>query len=236
LIRTVPETGSTSADLLAQLRSGERLPEGDWLIADRQTGGRGRMGRVWQDGAGNFMGSGVVHLRGGDPPAASLAFVAGLALLEALRPVVGDNVDLRLKWPNDVMIGNAKLAGILLEREGDAVVVGIGVNLASSPVLPDRPTIALAQTGSTASRDAFAETMANTFAAELARWRRAGLPPLLQRWQAAAHPIGTALCVQESVGGSLNGTYAGLTDDGALQLRMVDGSIRAIHAGEVLLA
>ena len=109
------------------------LPEGHWLVADRQTAGRGRQGREWFDGAGNFMGSTVVHPAFGDPAPGSLALLAGLALHRGHRHAPATAPRAMLKWPNDVMIGNAKLAGILLEREGDTVVVGIGVNLVSAP-------------------------------------------------------------------------------------------------------
>ena len=89
MIRTVAQTGSTNADLAARLAAGDVVPEGDWLVADRQTAGRGRQGRPWSDGAGNFMGSTVVHPGPGDPPVPTLALVAGLgvaALLQDFRP------------------------------------------------------------------------------------------------------------------------------------------------------
>ena len=123
--------------------AGERIAEGHWLVADRQSAGRGRQGREWFDGFGNFMGSTVVHLRAGDPLAPTLALVAGLAAYQAVLPHCPDPVPLRLKWPNDLMFAGAKLAGILLEREGDSVIVGIGVNLAIAPQVPGRETLAL---------------------------------------------------------------------------------------------
>lgn len=240
MIRTVPETGSTSADLAALLRAGEFVAEGDWLVADRQTSGRGRQGREWLDDAGNFMGSTVVHPRLGDPPAPTLSLVAGLAVIEAIRTSAADNnglaSQLLLKWPNDVMIGSAKLAGILLEREGEAVVVGIGLNLVAAPLLPDRETIALASLGAAPDRDGFATALARSFELEIERWRNFGLAPIVGRWAAAAHPLGTPLSVSGTEDGLIEGVFAGLADDGALQLRLADGSLRAVHAGEVHLA
>ena len=229
----VAETGSTNADLLARLCAGEPIGEGHWLIADRQISGRGRQGREWFDGSGNFMGSTVVHAQHGDPPMSSLSFMVGLAVFEALQAYLAQPADLRLKWPNDAMLKGAKLAGILLEGQGHSIVVGIGVNLAASPELPDRQTIALSDVGPAPDRDAFANSLATCFAAEIKRWRTFGMAALLRRWMAAAHPTGTPLRVHESDRTFIEGTFAGLADDGALLLSLADGSTRAIHAGDV---
>jgi BirA family biotin operon repressor/biotin-[acetyl-CoA-carboxylase] ligase len=231
LIEYLAQTGSTSADLAERLRAGAFVPEGHWLVADRQTAGKGRQGRTWLDGAGNFMGSTVVHVRFGDPDPATLALPVGLAVREAVAARLPIGKDARLKWPNDVMIDAAKLAGVLLERVGDSVIVGIGVNLASAPVLADRETVALAAP----DRDAFAADLARLFDLELDRWRSFGLAPIVARWLAAAHPFGTPLSVGEPGETPLTGSFAGLTGDGALQLRLADGTTRVIHAGDVRL-
>lgn len=236
MIHTVPETGSTNADLAARLAAGEHPAEGTWFVADRQTAGRGRQGRAWFDGTGNFMGSTVVRLGAGDPPAGTLALVVALAVAEAVAPHIPPPHRAMLKWPNDVMIGPAKLSGVLLEMVGTSVIVGIGVNLAAAPALPDRETIALSRFGSAPDRDLFAADLARHFAAEFERWRTYRLAPLITRWQALAHPLGTPLRVGEPGEPLLEGTFAGLADDGALQLRLADGTTRTIHAGEVRLA
>ena len=216
------------------------LAEDYWLVSDRQSAGRGRQGRVWFDGAGNFMGSTAVRLRAGDPAPHTLALVAGLAVHEAVSAHVPPPLRVTLKWPNDAMIGSgegaAKLAGILLERVGDWVVVGVGVNLAVAPPVAGRETVALAQFGPAPDRDSFARALAACFSAELARWRGAGLAPVISRWLAVGHPIGTPLRVGEPGGEAISGRFAGLDDDGALALTLPDGTIRAIHAGEVNLA
>lgn len=236
MLEFTPETGSTNADLIARLRGGEHIAEGHWLVAGRQVAGRGRQGREWFDGAGNFMGSTVVHRRAGDPPAHTLALLAGLALYEALLPLCPDPAALALKWPNDVMLGGAKLAGILLEATGEAVVIGIGVNLAAAPQVPGRATIALSRLGPAPDRDAFAQTLAASMDREVERWRSFGLEPLLRRWQAAAHKPDTPITVHTPGEGLLRGHFAGLGSDGSLSLRLDDGTIRAIHAGDVMLA
>ena len=235
MITVLPQVGSTNAEVAARLKTGQ-IAEGDWLVADRQDAGRGRQGRAWFDGAGNFMGSTLVRLRAGDPPPASLALLAGLALAEAVQPLLPPPQALTLKWPNDLMIGAAKLAGILLEREGDGVIVGIGVNLAAAPQVPGRQTIALSAFGPAPDRDTFAQGLARSFAIELERWRSFGLEPLLRRWCALAHPEGTPLVVSDAHGGAISGLFAGLSADGALQLRLPDGTTRTIHAGEVHFA
>lgn len=236
MIQTVPEIGSTNTDLAVRLSRGEVVLEGEWLIADRQTAGKGRQGRSWFDGFGNFMGSTVVRVGSGDPPAPSLALLSGLALHEVVAPLVPPPATALLKWPNDLMIGAAKLAGILLERVADTVIVGIGVNLAQAPVVEGRETVALASFGPAPERDHFAESLARQFTLELERWRSFGLDLLVRRWLAAAHPVGTPLAVGEPGETPLKGHFAGLTADGALQLRLADGTTRVIHAGEVRLA
>lgn len=236
MIEVLPETGSTNANLAARAAAGEALREGHWLVANRQTAGRGRQGRAWFDGTGNFMGSAWVERRAGDPAPGTLALAAGLAVHEAVTPLIPPPHRAVLKWPNDVLVGGAKLCGILLEGSGQGVIVGIGVNLAQAPAVEGRETLALSAFGPAPDRDLFAVTLARCFAQELDRWRTFGLEPLVRRWLLAGHPVGTPLLIGEPGEVPLSGTFAGLAADGALQLRLVDGTTRAIHAGEVRLA
>ncbi|MBA3898037.1 MAG: biotin--[acetyl-CoA-carboxylase] ligase, partial [Sphingomonadaceae bacterium] len=138
----VAETQSTNADMLA--RAAQGATEGEWLVADTQTDGCGRMGRAWESPPGNLYASGLMRLHPDDPPAATLALVAGVAVHQALA-LWADGMT--LKWPNDALAGEAKIAGVLLERAGDAVVVGVGANLARHPDLPDRHATSLAALG-----------------------------------------------------------------------------------------
>ncbi|MEP7221973.1 MAG: biotin--[acetyl-CoA-carboxylase] ligase [Novosphingobium sp.] len=236
MIEVLATTPSTNAELIARVSCGDQAQEGDWLLADRQTSGRGRQGREWFDGLGNFMGSTVVRPGLGDPPAASLALVIALSLHEVVSARLCPHARPLLKWPNDLMIGEAKLAGVLLERVDDSVVIGVGVNLAAAPPVEGRATAACAQFGPPPDRDLFASDLAATFCQDLARWRCYGLAPVIARWQAAAHPLGTLLSVGEPGEPLLHGAFAGLTDDGALRLTIGDGTVRTIHAGEVRLA
>lgn len=204
------------------------------MIADRQDAGKGRCGRDWHDGSGNFMGSTVVHIGAHDPAPQTLSFVAALALYDAVAESIPNPASLMLKWPNDLLLSGAKLAGILLEGEGRSIVVGIGVNLAQAPDLPDRPTVALSKLGPAPDRDIFAARLSAQFAAQIEKWRSLGKDALFDRWRSVAHPPGSALTVKEPDGTEISGAFDGLAPDGALRLRLADGTARVIHAGDVI--
>lgn len=142
---------------------------------------------------------------------------------------------LTLKWPNDLLLDGAKLSGILLERQEDAVIVGIGVNLAHHPTGLDRPVTSLAAHGVTPPPDIFLRKLADSFAAALTHWRSDGLAPLHEQWLAKAHPLGSHLGVHDPPGEKIQGVFDGLTNDGALRLRLADGSVHVMHAGDVFL-
>lgn len=235
MIETLEETGSTNADLLARLSANQHVSEGHWLIAKRQTAGRGRQGREWFDGSGNFMGSCVVHTGGSEPPAHSLALMAGLAVYEAVVGLLPDPRALQLKWPNDLLLGGAKLAGILLESKGASIVVGIGVNVQVAPDLPDRATVALADVTAPPSLESFAKSMVKSFDSELERWRTFGLETLIRRWLACAHPVGTPLNVHGPSGDTMSGAFDGLDTNGSLKLRLPNGTVLPVHAGDVVI-
>lgn len=224
----VEETGSTNADLLADPAAGE----GDWLIAARQSAGRGRQGREWQSADGNYAGSTLILLRADDPPPATLALVVGLALIEA-TDIAAPGRDTMLKWPNDLMLGGAKLAGILLERAGDRVVAGFGVNLAFAPAIAGRSTASL--DGALAPQ-AFAPILAANVARILVAWRSAAPAAMVQAWQTRAHAVGTPIAIHNSPGEQVRGRFDGLDVDGSLRLRLDDGRIELIRAGDVSLA
>lgn len=232
-IRTVAETGSTNADVLALARNG--AAEGLWLRAERQSGGRGRQGRVWVSPPGNLYASTLVRLRSTDPEAASLALVAAVALEETVRAYLAAPLAAVLKWPNDVLVDGAKLSGILLERTGDAVVIGVGVNLAHHPEQLERPTTSLAAYHVTVDAERFLETLAEAFARWLGIWRGQGLAPVRARWLERAHPIGTPLTARLPDDSVVEGLFDGLDSGGALVLRLADGSRRVIHAADIFL-
>jgi BirA family biotin operon repressor/biotin-[acetyl-CoA-carboxylase] ligase len=171
-------------------------------------------------------------LRNDDPPAQTLSLAAGLALIEALDVAVPDQ-PLLLKWPNDLMLGGKKLAGILLERSGDRVVAGFGVNLATAPDVPDRPTAAL---GGDLQPQAFAPLLAGSFARLLNLWRTSESAALARAWEHRAHHVGTRLSVHLGQDETVSGRFGGLDPDGALRLLHDDGSMELVRAGDTFLA
>jgi len=226
-IRFVDSTGSTNADLLADASA----VEGEWLVALEQTAGRGRQGREWVTKNGNFFGSTLVQLAPTDPAAQSLSLVSGLALIEALDAAV-PGLALLLKWPNDLLLDRAKVAGILLERQGDRVVAGFGVNLASAPSIDGRDAAHLA---GRISPQAFAPILAGAMNRLLPLWRTTQPADLAKAWLARAHPVGTELSVHGADSEGVQGRFDGIDSDGTLRLRLPDGTVRAIHAADVSL-
>ncbi|MSU88935.1 biotin--[acetyl-CoA-carboxylase] ligase [Rhodobacteraceae bacterium 2CG4] len=217
-------TDSTNAEALRRLAAGEAAPF--WVLADRQTAGRGRRGRPWVSPAGNFYGS--VALRpGGDAGQAALrSFTAALALAETLDGLGLDPARLALKWPNDVLLDGRKLAGILLEgtsqRGALALVVGIGVNLASAPppgaVEPGAvPPVALAEAGLRLTPDAFLDALAPRFAALEAEFAARGFEPIRAAWLARAARLGQQITARLP-GRQITGRFETVDETGAVVL------------------
>lgn len=219
--------GSTNDWLLARA---DALPDGHWVIADRQTAGRGRRGRVWNDGVGNFMGSVLVRA---DGPVQQLSFVAALALHDAMAETTGAAGRFALKWPNDVLLDGVKCSGILLERQGAALVIGMGVNLAHHPDGTERPATSLAAAGLPVPQPvAFLGAISSCFDHWRLQWAGDGFALIRSAWLARAAGLGGRI-VARLGSESPEGVFAGLGDDGALLLGLDDGSVRPIHAGEV---
>lgn len=229
-IRTVARTASTNADMI--LLAADGVGEGVWLRAEEQSAGRGRLGRDWVSPRGNLYASTLVRPRSHDPVPATLSLVAAVALEETLR---GWGADAVIKWPNDLVLAGAKLSGVLLERSGGAVIVGIGVNLASHPEGLDRPVTSFAAAGLGAPDPAlFIADLAEAFQRWVAIWR-GGLAPVRSRWLERAHPLGTPLAVRLPGAAPVEGLFDGLSADGALHLRLPSGDVQAIHAGDVFM-
>ncbi|WP_262982697.1 biotin--[acetyl-CoA-carboxylase] ligase [Sphingobium sp. SCG-1] len=226
------QTASTNADM--RVLAGEGAPEGLWLRAETQTGGKGRLDRAWESPPGNLYCSTLVRLQANDPPPATLALVAAVAVWRTVNMMLPGRV--QIKWPNDILIGPAKLSGMLLERVGDAILLGIGINIMAHPDLPDRLTTSLWSQGAVDATPAdVLEQLSRTFHELLMQWRSFGLDPIRTLWLQAAHPRGTPLKVNLPDGMSFKGQFHSLDSSGALILDQADGGSRTIHAGDVFL-
>ncbi len=194
------------------------------------------MGRTWDSPAGNLLVSTIVRLGARDPAPSTLAFVTALAVFDTINNIAPE-IAVQIKWPNDILSADgAKLCGVLLERSDDAVIVGIGLNLAWHPEGLDRPVTDLVTLGALPPHpQAATEILADAFAIWLERWRNGGMPAIAASWQKVAHPVGSAVSVHLPTGDVVTGLFAGLDDDGALRLRLADGEIRAIHAADIFL-
>ena len=208
------------------------------VVADEQTAGRGRQGRAWTSPPGNLFAS--VLLRPAVPTGrfGELALLAGVAVADTvagLMPSRDASLRVRLKWPNDVLIDGAKTAGILVEQEGDAAILGIGINVGQRPSGIPYPATALALAGASAGVEVVLERLLAALGAGLHLWETEGFAAIRTAWLARAHPLGSALRVRRGVAAEeavIEGRFAGLDPAGALLLDTAAGQ-RRIVAGEV---
>jgi BirA family biotin operon repressor/biotin-[acetyl-CoA-carboxylase] ligase len=213
------------------LRAG--APPGHVYSAKTQTAGRGRESRNWVSPEGNLYAT-ICTEAPQNRNAGQLAFVAGLAVLDAIRDLVG-NTQFSLKWPNDLLADGRKVSGILIEAGEMGYAVGIGVNIASSP--PDSllryPATSLCEfTEKAPERGLLLSVICTYFEKWRRRWVDEGFEPLRTVWLASAHGIGDT--ISASIGGcAVEGRVRGLDADGALVLEDADGSVHLITAGDV---
>jgi BirA family biotin operon repressor/biotin-[acetyl-CoA-carboxylase] ligase len=227
--------GSTNAEALRLARDGDRGPL--WIVAKTQTAGRGRRGRTWVSEPGNLYAS--LLLTDPAPPerCPELSFVAALALHDAIGGrIPGLASRLVLKWPNDLLIDRNKFAGILVEGEGAAVAIGIGVNCVHHPDRTETPATDLASAGVRTSPETLFAPLSGAMAARLAQWNRgAGFAAIRADWLARAAGVGKAIRVK-SGDDELAGQFEGIDEAGRLVLRLADGTMQAVAAGDVFLS
>ena len=225
---------STNTLALERARQGGSYPL--WTVADEQIAGRGRHARQWHSPIGNLHATRIVEARPPMTRMTGLAFVAALALHDAVASLMPAPArqGLKLKWPNDLLADGAKLAGILIELEtmDDQILaaVGFGVNVAAAP--PE--TASLAGLGCHIRPVELFEALDHAFEARLGEWDEGrGFATIRSEWLVRALGIGEPTTVR--AGGELiSGRFAGLGDDGALLLELGRGDIRRIAAGEVV--
>lgn len=233
---TFDEIDSTNAEAARRAGAGDAGPY--WLLAARQTEGRGRRGRSWTSEPGNLF---ITYLGVSDRPPgeiALLSFAVALAVADVADNVLGRAAAL-VKWPNDVMVLGRKISGILLESGALGagrtwVAVGIGINIASAPTDVDQPIAALSAlaNGKTISVESVEQVLRRRLGFWSGRLEREGFAPIREAWLARAHGMGAAATARlgnEEVAGFMRG----LGVDGALELELPDGRTRLITAGEV---
>jgi len=231
-IRTYDTLGSTNAEALALARAGESGPL--WITARSQSVGRGRRGSVWISPPGNLYATMLLGAQVAPARAPQLSFVAVLALHDAVVHCAPGLVSqLKVKWPNDLLLGSAKLGGILLESEnGRAVAIGIGVNCASHP--SDTPFSAtdLAAAGAQVAPEELLAALAAAMQCRLAQWRAGeGFGTIRADWLARAAGLGQPIRVRLPER-EFSGRFEGLDDSG--RLLVVDGNTTtAVTAGDV---
>lgn len=229
------EIDSTNAEGLRLARIGERGPL--WIVARSQTAGRGRRGRAWVSEPGNLYAT--LMLTDPAPAAhfAELSFVAALALHDAVAGrIPGLASRLALKWPNDLLIDRNKVAGVLVEGVGAAVVVGIGVNCVNHPSGTDFPATDLAAAGVRATPESLFEPLSAAMGTRLGQWNRGGgFAAIRSDWLARAGRLSRPVRIVLP-DGEKSGSFEGIDERGRLILRLADGSVQAIAAGDVLPA
>ena len=231
------ELDSTNSE--AMRLAGEGAESGLWVWAQSQTGGRGRLGRRWESLPGNLFASLLLRSNCAPGQIAQLGFVAGLALHEAVSGLSGTALQrLTLKWPNDLLLDGLKTGGILLEGTvqndgGQAVVVGIGLNLAAHPDTADHPSTDLAAHGIKTTPDHALEQLASAFDRWLQVWSAGREFALIRSaWSERALATGEPIRVRLA-DGLLEGVYLGIDKSGALRLALRDGSEKCITTGDV---
>ncbi|GLY13043.1 biotin--[acetyl-CoA-carboxylase] ligase [Kineosporia rhizophila] len=242
-VDVVTETGSTNADLLERARAGE--PAGAVLVADSQNQGRGRLGRVWSVPPRSALTFSVLVRPTAPVETWSwLNLVSGIAVTDALIRVCG--LPATLKWPNDVLLpagvangyagDRLKVAGILSEVVGDAVVIGIGLNVSqSTDELPVPTATSLGLAGSaTTDRDTVLRAVLRALAGRLAEFEQEGVAGLAATYRERCSTIGLDVRADLPGGISRTGLADGVDDNGRLLLRLADGSSQALSAGDVV--
>jgi BirA family biotin operon repressor/biotin-[acetyl-CoA-carboxylase] ligase len=228
------EIGSTNAEALRCAREGDRGPL--WIVAERQSAGRGRHGRAWVSEPGNLHATLLLNEPGPPSRAPELAFVAAIATYDAVAesaPAVQPR--LKLKWPNDLLCDGAKLGGILIEGEGSAVAIGVGVNCRHHPADTIYPATGLAAQGAIVPPADLMRALSKTMMQRLDQWQGgAGFAAIRQAWLTRAQEPGSAIRVRIGER-ELSGRYEGIDESGHLLLRSAAGTLEAISAGDVLM-
>lgn len=215
----------------------EGAKEGYAVRAKRQSSGRGRYSRVWQGGEGNFLFSVLLRPRADLSQASQISFVAVNSVYDAVVEFAGEDVgeDLKIKWPNDLLLSGKKLSGILLEVENDkdgyGIVLGVGVNLVQAP--EEGISLKSRFDGLDCNADRFTEIFMKQLAKNYQQWQDYGFETVRERWIERSGAIGQNVLVRLA-DEEFSGTVSDFDKDGALVLVSdVDQTTRRITAGDV---
>ena len=246
MVRRVAETGSTNSDLAELAYAG--APEGTVLVAGHQRAGRGRLDRSWHTPAGVALTASFL-LRPTDVAAVRwpwIPLLTGVAVVDAVRSLARSagvrppGVDVGLKWPNDVLVGDHKLAGILAERVetpvGDAVVVGVGLNVAQDTAALPAGAVSLATLDVHVSRDDVLDALTEALGSTYTIWRKAAGDPaagLSEDYQARCVTLGRRVRTLLPGGGEIVGTASTIDESGRIVV-VEAGESHAISAGDVV--
>ena len=237
--RVLAEVDSTNAEAA---RIADLLAGPEWILAMRQTAGRGRRGREWVAPEGNFAATLAMRPNEAPDQVALRSFVAALALFDALEAATGRTDLLSLKWPNDVLLRGGKVAGILLESAGTGagvghIAIGIGVNLAAVPDVEDlepraiAPVSVIAETGVKVTPEAFLDLLAQAYARHEDTFQTFGFAPIRELWLSRAARLGEVI-IARTMRDEVTGTFSTVDATGNLVLETSKGR-QVIPAADV---
>jgi BirA family biotin operon repressor/biotin-[acetyl-CoA-carboxylase] ligase len=231
-VRHYDSITSTNDEAMRLAREG--AAHGTIVHADEQTAGRGRLSRRWLSPPGNLYLSIVLRPDVSEARVIEIGFVAALAVADAVNALLPRRLRATLKWPNDVLVSGGKIAGILLERSDDALILGVGLNVLHAPTGVSYQVSTIVGCGGLATVDGARERLLSALANWFDTWRQEGFAPIRTAWLARAHPIGSTVRVRLGER-FVTGTFAALDDDGALLLDTSEGRTRVV-AGDVQMA
>lgn len=234
---TFDEIDSTNSEALRLAKVGANQNHVIW--AEKQTGGRGRYGRIWCSEPDNLYMS--ILLKSDDFfwGQSQLSFVASLSVYEAIKTIAEEQniaLDMRLKWPNDIVINGVKASGILLEaikyNNSQYLVIGIGVNINNAPVLQDRKTMSLCEANLRASVSDVLDAVMNSFITYYDLWRNEGFLKIRELWLDRSYKQGDMIRFTDGIK-VIEGSFIDIDDHGYIRIKLSSGRIYRQGTGEV---
>lgn len=228
---------STNEEAKRLARSGGS--HGAVIWAKKQSEGKGRLGRTWLSSEGNLFVSMLLQPEKQMAELGQLSFVASIAVLDAIAPMLADKSELKTKWPNDVLLSERKLGGILLESfrtdgcDKSWVVVGVGINIDSFPPRTEFPAICLKDAGvELVSAKIILSRFIHHFIERYDQWNSKGFAPIRKDWLAQAWHLKEHI-IARLPDSEIEGIFEGIDENGSLTIKLDNGKKQTIHAGDV---